>query len=839
MKHLQYKFLLLLLYFSFFIQLNVTAQPPASLNSDEVYLQMQKLKVLGSVLYIAAHPDDENTRLLTYFSKDKLYRTGYLSLTRGDGGQNLIGDEQGIELGLIRTQELLAARRIDGAQQFFTRAFDFGFSKTSKETLEIWGHGKILSDVVWVIRKFQPDVIITRFPPDERAGHGHHQTSAILAAEAFRAAADRNQFPEQFQYGVKPWQAKRILWNTFNFGSTNTTSPDQFKIDVGGYNPLLGESYGEIAAKSRSQHKSQGFGVASQRGSAMEFFEPVAGPQIVNSLMDDVDISWTRIGGGNDIGKLIGALLKNYDFLHPENSVSSLLQIRRAIENLPAGNIWKQEKLKAVNDLIGSCLGIFADATTHNEYAVRQDSLLVYFSINQRLQGNASLQSIAIGGIEIPVNTRLPQNENLNLSKTIHVDQPISQPYWLKEPMEKGSYNVSDQTLIGKPQNGPAYEAEFTIVIDGQPIKIQRPVQYKYTDPVRGEIYEPLVIIPKITVSLAPDLVLTGIQPPAINSENLEITVTFVSHLTRGNAALSIELKSNEGKSIRKDSVINLTKGKSYSFSFPLKQLKKTGTEIFTASVFFRDKNETSEFNKNLIKISYEHIPTINYFDIDKTKVINETVITKGKNIGYITGAGDKIPQALTEMGYMVKLLGEKDITDQNLRQFDAIIAGVRAYNVNEWLESKYDILMRYISNGGNYIVQYNTTGFSSSGKFKMGPYDFSIGRTRVTDEDAAVTIETPNHPVLNYPNKITQKNFENWIQERSLYQAENWDKHYQTPFSMHDPGESESKGSLIITPYGKGNFVYTGIVFFRELPAGVAGAFPLFANLIALPKNK
>lgn len=823
----------------FFVASNATAQPLTSKNSDKIFLGLQKLKVLGSVLYIAAHPDDENTRLLTYFSKDKQYRTGYLSLTRGDGGQNLIGDEQGIELGLIRTQELLAARRIDGAQQFFTRAYDFGYSKTSKETLEIWGHDKILSDMVWIIRKFQPEVIITRFPPDERAGHGHHQTSAILAGEAFIAAADIHKYPEQFKYGVKPWQAKRLLWNTYNFGNNNTIRPNQFKIDVGGYSPLLGESYGEIASLSRSQHKSQGFGVGSQRGTALEFFEQVAGDKVESSLMEGINISWSKINGGKAIDPLIDSILNQYNFQHPENSVSLLTDLYQSIKNLPEESLWKEEKLEEVTELIFNCLGIFADATTTTEYAVQQDSLTINCAINQRLHGNAILKSISIGSNKISVNKVMKENENTNITAKILVDKAISQPYWLQNPMQKGSYTVNEQQLIGKPQNDPPYVATFEIEVNGKLLSLKRPVQYKYTDPVKGEVYEPLVIVPELTVSLDPALLLTGVQNSVTALNNPEISIKFEAQIDQSDAEIKVQLEDQEGKIIQKDTILNLSKGKTYVFSLPLPSSNKTGTETYTAAVLWKIGNKANSFNKALKKISYGHIPVINYFYVDSTKVINEPIITKGKNIGYITGAGDKIPQALNEMGYTVKLLTEKDITYDNLKKFDAVIAGVRAYNVHDWLQLKYDVLMRYIKNGGNYIVQYNTSGYGSAASFKMGPYDFTIARTRVTDENAEVKILTPENPVLNYPNKIGKKDFENWIQERSIYQAETWDSHYQTPFAMHDNGESESKGSLIIAPFGKGNFVYTGLVFFRELPAGVAGAFPLIANLIALPKNK
>ena len=346
-------------------------QAPPTWTSSDMYLAIRKLNVLGSILYVAAHPDDENTRLIAYFAKDRMLRTGYLSLTRGDGGQNLIGTEQGIELGLIRTQELLAARRIDGGEQFFTRAFDFGFSKSPEETFTKWDREKILSDVVWVIRKFQPDVIITRFPTTGEGGHGHHTASAILANEAFTAAADPNRFPEQLKY-VKPWQAKRILLNGFNFGGTNLTSNDQFKIDVGGYNPLLGKSYGEIAAISRSNHKSQGFGATASRGEALEYFKPTGGTAPVNDLFDDVDLSWRKITGGGAIEKMVNDIGSSFDLLHPENSVKALVKLYQAMQQLPDG-YWKTQKLKETQQLIEQCSGLFIDATTNDQFAVQTE----------------------------------------------------------------------------------------------------------------------------------------------------------------------------------------------------------------------------------------------------------------------------------------------------------------------------------------------------------------------------------------------------------------------------------------------------------------------------------
>ncbi len=814
--------------------LRLTAQSPATYSSADIYLQLKKLNVLGSVLYIAAHPDDENTRLLAYFSKEKEYRTGYLSLTRGDGGQNLIGDEQGIELGLIRTQELLAARRIDGAEQFFSRAYDFGFCKTADEALQTWGHDKILSDVVWVIRKFQPDVIITRFPGDARAGHGHHAASEILAKEAFTAAADPTKFPEQFQYGVQPWQAKRILWNTFNFGSVNTTDDKQFKMDIGVYNPLLGKSYGEIASESRSQHKSQGFGVPRQRGQAYEFFDLTAGEALKNDLMDGVDISWSRVAGGAQIQTQVNNIIAQYNFEHPENSVAALVDVYKSIKQLPE-SYWRNKKSDEVQKLIVNCAGLFAEATSADEYAVQGDSVHVQFFTNKRNNVNASLKEIQFPLFDSSLQKNLNTNQNFSCTKTffVPVDQPVSQPYWLAKPLAAGSFDVSDQTLIGKAENDPAYEATFIFNINGEDISVKKPLQYKYTDPVKGEVYQPLRVVPAVTAHLdEPVYVLDGMKQQDVQLQleskknfrevNVQLAVNKDWKLSGG----TINIAMNKGAVQEIKAVASANDaGDAANVNVLINKIEDDKNQLYTQPLM--DERE----------ISYDHIPNIVYFKPLESKIEKIDVTVKGKNIGYIAGAGDKVPQSLEQLGYKVSFLKEGDITDENLKQFDAVIAGVRVYNVNDWMANKYDVLMRYIQNGGNYIVQYNTTGFGSA-KIKIGPYDFALSRTRVTDENAAVHILLPNQVALNYPNKITEKDFEGWIQERSTYHAEQLDSRYEAPLGMHDANEPESNGSLVIAKYGKGNFVYTGLVFFRELPAGVPGAYRLMANLIALPKN-
>ena len=512
----------LILFFCSFIHF-AFSQAPKSYNSDQIFQQIKKLNVLGSVLYVAAHPDDENSRLLAYLSNQKLYRTAYLSMTRGDGGQNLIGDEQGSALGLIRTQELLAARRIDGAEQFFTRAFDFGYTTSPVETFQFWNEQKILSDVVWVIRKFQPDIIITRFPTTGEGGHGHHTASAILAGEAFEAAADPTKFPEQFKYGVKPWQAKRLLWNTFNFGSVHTESPDQFKIDVGGYNPLLGKSYGEISAQSRSQHKTQGFGVPSSRGAQLEYFKTIKGSAPGKTLMDGVNTTWERVND-ESMEKAVQKLINDFSFQHPQYSLPELLGIYKTLKGSPEG-YWRDQKMEQVKQIMKECIGLYMEATTRTMFAVQGDSLQVNFVADNRLGGQVKISSLTIRGKNFTFNNELPVDENVSHSVTVDIpsDAKISQPYWLVLLMGKGSYNVADQTMIGKPQNDPQ-EAVVNLSIDGENLSYAIPIQYKSNDPVKGETYEPLFIIPKIEVQSNPELALT------INDEPVSIKVNTLNN---------------------------------------------------------------------------------------------------------------------------------------------------------------------------------------------------------------------------------------------------------------------------------------------------------------------
>ena len=821
-----------LLFFIICSAFSAFSQTPKVYTSADILLHLKKLQVLGSVLYIAAHPDDENNSLLPYLAKEKLYRTAYLSLTRGDGGQNLIGDEQGIDLGLIRTRELLAARKVDGCEQFFSRAYEFGYSKSAEEALRIWDKEKILGDIVWVIRQYQPDIIIKRFPGDSRAGHGHHAASALLADEAFVAAADPTRFTEQLKNGSKPWQAKRILWNTYNFGSNNTTSDDQLKIDIGGYNPLTGKSYGEIGAEARTMHKSQGEGRPGRRGQIIEFFTTTGGEPAKNTLMDGIDIGWSRIKEGAGIAVMVSSLVADFKMDEPAASLPALAKLYEAVKELPENN-WRNKKLADILELVQSCSGIFMEVTAQNQLNVIGDSARFTISFNNRLGLAVENVNVTLFGNNYALENIKP-NENITrlVSVQISKEEPATQPYWLERPIQGGAYDVSRQEDVGKAESDN-YKAVFRATIANNVYSFEKKLLYKFTDPVKGELYEPIQMINPVLINNYPSIILFR-----NNAKNQTRTLhyTLQSNLEL-NGKVQFKTVYDHKEMIVFDSVVNYAKGSLRNFDVQINSdsLKANSTVFaggeLTASSLF----EHQYFS--LRKISYDHIPDLYYNFYDKTRVIKMDLKTKGSRIGYIAGAGDKVPQALEAMGYEVKLLSEPDITDENLKKFDAVITGIRAYNVFEYLSNKNDVLMRYVENGGNMIVQYLKSNQVGQKKVKVGPYPFLVDpSTRVAEEDAAVSFMLPEHPVLNYPNKITAADFTGWVQERSTYQAVQLDAHYETPLGMNDKGEKQTNGSLAIAPYGKGNFVYAGLVFFRQLPAGVTGAFRLMANLIALP---
>lgn len=790
--------------------LKAQVQQPTALNAAEIAQGIATLSIKGSVLYIAAHPDDENTRLLAYLAKEAKVRTAYLSLTRGDGGQNLIGNEQAELLGQIRTQELLAARNIDGAGQFFSRANDFGFSKTSVETFKIWGKDQILADAVWIIRKFRPDVIITRFPEDARAGHGHHAASAIIAREAFVAAADPKQFPEQLKKGVKVWQAKRILWNTYNFGGNNTTAPDQLKINVGVYNPLLGRNYGEIAAISRTNHKSQGFGSALQRGEAFEYFSHTAGDPAKTSLFDGINMGLSN----KELISLLAKIQQQYQFSQPAASLPDLLKLKKLAVKEQGFN------QPLLDEMIAACAGLWAEAVVPEASYAVGDSIEV--TVNAIYRASAPLKvkaSINGKGIDLQENRLSSTRYSIKANQT-----DITQPYYLKKEHPIGYYVIDKQEEIGYPENPSSLTVKVIFSINDEPIALNLPILYKSTDPIKGELYQPLVIAPQVTASLSDQAYLFVNQQPKTIEVNLKSFTKNVS------GELIPVLPSGWKASPEKIDFKFSQKGDAQLAVFQV----TPGAESIAATLRLQVKANGQAQSKGFKTIRYDHIPNINLFPEATAKLEVANLKIAGKRIAYIDGAGDLVANALQQVGYQVVHLSPSQVLLSDLSAYDAIVTGVRFFNINEEAKNIYSKLMDYVKNGGVLLEQYNVNNGLKSNTF--GPYPFRLLNKRVTEEDATVTFIKPAHAALNYPNKITSKDFEGWVQERGLYFAEDIDPKYETVLRMNDTGEAASDGSLLIADYGKGKFVYTSLSFFRQLPAGVSGAYRLFANLLAKP---
>jgi hypothetical protein len=618
-----------------------------------------------------------------------------------------------------------------------------------------------------------------------------------------------------------------VLWNTFNFGGTNTVTPDQFKLEVGGYNPLLGKSYGEIAAESRTQHKSQGFGSGLSRGESQESFRTLNGPAPVNDIMEGIDLSWRRVTGGETIGGMIEGLVATFDFLHPEKTVNGLTKVYQAIKALPESP-WKIQKAKEVEELLVQCSGLFLDATSNMPYAVQTDSIRINFSFNNRLGDQVILRSVTIDGFDTSFSKSLERNRNLNFFKTLYVPQSkkISQPYWLEQKMEEGYFVVSDPAKIGQPDSDPGYEASIVLDIAGQQIEIRKAVKYKYTDPVKGEIYQPLHVVPAYTVKIKPEMM--------VKSGNLSRT-PYEWSVVSNKSSNNVRIKREKSSDLLYSG--SLAKGQVANFMLPYEAVHIAAKPGRSTEAIIDAGNSLPAMDVS--RIEYDHVPTIIYFKPSVIAKNDFNYAIAGKSIGYIPGAGDKVPQALEQMGYEVTLLTDKELNRNSLARFDAIITGIRAYNTNDWMNDHYDKLMDYVSKGGNLIVQYNTSTNLGPVKARIFPYQFNISRTRITDENAQVSFINPAHRVLNFPNKISQEDFKGWVQERSIYHATGWDStKFEPVFIMNDPGERPDNGSLIIGKHGKGVLVYSGLVFFRELPAAVPGAFRLMANIIALNKK-
>lgn len=794
-------------------------------DSGELKLALDRLEVLGSVLYIAAHPDDENTAFLATMAKQRHFRTGNLSITRGEGGQNLLGDEQGGTLGLIRTQELLGARRIDGAGQFFTRAIDFGYSKTTEETLAFWGKEETLADVVWVIRKFRPDVIVSRFTRT-RGGHGNHTASAVLAYEAFGAAADSKRFPEQLKY-VQPWQATRIVWNGFRFSPSapDTSTARRVTEDLGKYNPLLGLSIGELAGKSRSMHKSQGFGASELRGSSLQSFVHVDGDTAGADLFDGITTSWARIPGGKAVQEFLGKATAEFDPGKPVSILPLLLKARTELRRLKA-DPWVEVKTKELDDVLLACGGLWVGAYSGTFQATPGSSVPVTVAVLNRSSFPCEIKSVGLTfcARDTVLGQILKENIpfDVRMSMTIPSEAPFSQPYWLEKPAVRARYSVDDQHLIGMAENPPAAVARVTFLIGGESLLVEVPVRHRWVDPTGGELYRALDIVPPVSLAMSNEVIVTR------NTQSGECGVVVKNTVPAVNGEIVLRLPSGwksmpEGARFAFDSALS---EKSFRFTIEPSAGAAGGKILAEAKIAGRT------YDRTIVTAVYPHIPPQSFSKKSQADLVVLDVRIKGASAGYVVGAGDEVPAALTQLGYSVELLSDEQLETGDLSRFDVIIAGIRAYNTREKLRSGNSRLLAYVRQGGRYIVQYNTRQETETSQ--IGPFPFSITHDRVSVEDVPVRFPRPDHPVLTQPNRITASDFDGWVQERGLYFAGAWAPAYETPLECHDPGEDPKGGGLLYARYGKGYFVYTGLSFFRQLPAGVPGAYRLFANLLS-----
>jgi len=634
-----------------------------------------------------------------------------------------------------------------------------------------------------------------------------------------------------------------LLWNTFSFGSVNTTSPDQFKVDVGVYNPIIGKGYGEVAADSRSNHKTQGFGTAKTRGEAIEYFKTILGDAPKADLMDGVNTTWGRVGA-EDISTQLSAIKKDFDVDHPDKSVPALVNLLGKVEKVK-DDYWRTQKTKELSELIAACAGLWFESYAAEPVYALGDAISVktQFLLRNNIDVSVSGMYYTYYNEQFPVQinnvftagdaSKYILNKNVNTVQDFTSQFQagvITQPYWLTYPKSVGMYDidyldnpghkVTPKTL---PENIP-YSAHITFKILNKEIEFERPIKFKYVDPARGELYEPLVVAPPVTANIeAKDYIFNSTQPQTVQVK--------LKSFTKANG--SITIKPIEGWKISPEKIDfdGKNKGDEWMETFTVTPTdSKPKTSIFEAEVTANGKT----FDLGIKTIAYNHIPTITLFPPAQANLINIDLKIAGKKIGYIAGAGDQMPDALRQVGYDVHMLTEAEIMNNDLSIYDAIITGVRAFNVDDRIPFEQPKLMEYVKNGGNLLVQYN----NNAGVLvpQIGPYPFRPVNQRVTDETAKVTFLDPTSPVLNYPNKITDADFDGWIQERGLYYVSDIDPKYQTPLTMNDPGEQPNKGSLIVADYGKGRFIYTSLAFFRQLPAGVPGAYRLFVNLLSKP---
>lgn len=822
--------------FTFILPFLNWAQQPSKPNSTDIYRSIQKLNFLGSVMYVAAHPDDENTKMIAHFANHVHARTAYLSLTRGDGGQNLIGAEIRELLGVIRTNELVQARKVDGGEQLFTRANDFGFSKVPDETLAIWDKEQVLADVVWAIRKFKPDVIINRF--DHRTPgttHGHHTASAMLSLEAFDLAADNTQFASQLNY-VQTWQAKRIFFNTswWFFGSQEkfdaADKSNFISLKTGLFDPTSGLSNSEISALSRSKHQSQGFGTTGARGEEIEYLELLKGnlPNDHQNLFEGINTTWSRVKGGEAIGKILYQVEKQFDFKNPSTSIPALMKAYSLIQQLEDAH-WRNVKTEEIKAIIAACAGLFLEVSSSEHIATPSSTVVLNAEAIVRSGVAVSIEKVKVSGTNqvIGKSEQLKNNVRLQFKDSIRIpdNATYTSAYWLSQPWSLGMYEVNRQEMIGLPLNPVYNSVEFELKINGVKISYNQPIIYKENSAEIGEVYRPFEVVPKVTVKMEEDVFIFSSN----TSKQVKVLVKSAENQVKGSVSLEVPAGWKVMPSSQEFNISMKEMEQDFLFTVEPPSGSSEGKIVPIAVI------GSQRFDKKRIAIDYSHIPFQTILLPAASKLVKLEIQKKGESVAYIEGAGDVIPASLEQIGYKVTVIKPEQISAALLSKYDALVIGIRAYNTVDALKFKQSEIFTYVKNGGTVIVQYNTNGKLVVDS--LAPFPLQLSRDRVTEENAEVRFLAPNHPVLNTPNKITSSDFEGWEQERGLYFAGQWDPVFTPILACNDANESSKSGGLLVAPYGKGYYIYTGFSWFREFPAGVPGAYRIFANLISIGK--
>ncbi len=867
---------------------------------------LKKLNNTKSVMHIGAHPDDEDSGLLAYLARGENARTAYLSLTRGDGGQNIIGSELFESLGVIRTEELLQARRLDGAEQYFTRAFDYGFSKTLAEAKEKWDEKIILCDAVRAIRAFRPLVVISRFTGTPADGHGQHQFAGYIAPLAVKAAADANQCKDA---GVT-WQVQKFYVSQ---GFRETKEPT-LKINPGQYDFLLGRSYFEIAMEGRSQHKTQEQGVLEIKGerfSGLNLIESkVPKTEKETSVFDSIDVSlasipktYARYEKNLDeftqsqlaiIQQSAEQALKDYEPDNPQKILPVLVEGEKAASKLntsyaifPNGltssetekahferlgkeyDIYRVnfEKSLEFNDAVRLASGIQIDALTDKETVAPGESFFTAVKVFFPRAENIKVKKIVLFSQNNWINSKAEEpkdaNQNsfrrevANSSAFFDVKVPENAsptaPYFLKNERKGYLYDLEIDRFQptwyqSLPFLPPTISAYVTIEINGAEIIFMQPLEYRFADDIRGEIRRELNVVPRVSLALEKDLMIAPISGKPLKRK-VSVAVTNNGSLpVKGEVSLKLPngqkflVKAGKG-----DDWFDEVKGWTVSPSAKAFELQKKGEKTsvefevsIPANVKIGDFDISAQatadgetFTQKMNTLAYPHIQTHRFYTEAKTKIVVMDLKTAPVKIGYISGSGDRVIDAIRQMNFDVQNLTENDLTNSDLSKFDAIVVGIRASQVRPDFIANHQRLLDYVKNGGTLLVQYQLPVYQN-----LLPFPAQMN-ARVTDENAKVTILEPMNPIFNFPNKITDKDFENWVQERNLYALTNLDANYKPLLESHDAGEAENKGGLVVAEIGKGKYIYCSYAFFRQLPAGNAGAYRLFANLLSQSKAK